>query len=154
MSYLKFGAMIATSTAVMFALMYLNAYSLDHVQWSETRFYMALIMGAAMAIVMMSFMFGTYGNRLVNVAVLVAGVAVFAGSLHLVRSQDTVDDVDWMKAMIPHHSTAILTSERADLKDAHVRRLADQIIETQRREIEQMQELISELESGGRIVER
>jgi hypothetical protein len=106
--YLRFGAMIATSTIVMFGLMYLNVYSIDHVYWSETRAYMALIMGAAMAVVMLAFMLGMYSNAKANLGILIGSVVVFALALYLVRSQDTVDDVAWMKAMIPHHSIAIL----------------------------------------------
>lgn len=63
-----------------------------------------------------------------------------------VRSQQTVDQVDWMQAMIPHHSIAILTSERADIDDPRVRQLADDIIKAQKREISEMQQLIKELE--------
>jgi uncharacterized protein (DUF305 family) len=73
---------------------------------------------------------------------------VFAGALWLVRSQASVDQVSYMKAMIPHHSIAILTSERAHISDPRVRRLADNIIETQRREIAEMKALISELEAA------
>lgn len=144
--YARFGAMIGTSTLVMFALMYLNVYSIDHVHWSETRGYMALIMGAAMAIVMLLFMLGMYQNTRANAAILIGSVAVFALALYLVRSQDTVDDVAWMKAMIPHHSIAILTSERANLTDPRVKALADQIIRSQRKEIDEMEALVRELE--------
>lgn len=146
MSYLKFAAMIATSTVVMFALMYLNTYSLDHVTWSETRLYMAILMGAAMALVMMSFMFGMYARKALNVAIMVGAVAVFGASLYLVRSQATIEDVAWMRAMIPHHSIAILTSERAGISDPRARDLADRIIETQREEIGEMKALIADLE--------
>jgi len=52
-----------------------------------------------------------------------------------------------MKAMIPHHSIAIMTSERAHISDPRVRKLADGIIESQRREIEEMKELIRDLQS-------
>lgn len=145
--YLRFGAMIATSTVVMLVLMYLNTYSFDHVYWSETRAYMALIMGATMAVVMLGFMLGMYRNRVVNAAILLGAIAVFSVALYLVRSQDTVDDVSWMKAMIPHHSIAILTSERANISDPRVRALADDIIEAQRREIGEMQRLIEDLEN-------
>jgi uncharacterized protein (DUF305 family) len=145
--YLRFGAMIATSTVVMFFLMYLNVYALDHVFWSETRAYMALVMGAAMAVVMLGYMLGMYTNTKANLAILGASAAVFAVALYLVRSQTTVEDVAWMKAMIPHHSIAILTSERANLSDPRVRRLADQIISSQRREIDEMKTLIQELEA-------
>ena len=146
MKYSKFGAMIATSTIVMFGLMYLNTYALDHVYFSETRAYMALVMGAAMAVVMLAFMLAMYTDRRINTAIFLGSAAVFAVSLWLVRSQETVDDVSWMRAMIPHHSIAILTSERAHIKDPRVRKLADGIIEAQRREIGEMKSLISELD--------
>lgn len=51
-----------------------------------------------------------------------------------------------MKAMIPHHSIAILTSERAEISDPRVRQLADEIIEAQQREIAEMEALIADLE--------
>jgi uncharacterized protein (DUF305 family) len=145
-SYLRFAAMIATSTLVMLGLMYLNTYQLDHIFWSETRAYMALIMGASMAMVMLTFMLGMYKDKRVNIGIYVASIAVFAVALFLVRSQATVQQVSYMKAMIPHHSIAILTSERAEISDPRVRRLADEIIESQRREIGEMKVLIEELE--------
>ncbi|PTU76182.1 DUF305 domain-containing protein [Pseudomonas mangrovi] len=145
--YLRFAAMIFTSTVVMFGLMYLNLYVLDHMFFSETRLYMALIMGASMALVMLGFMRGMYASRALNALIGVLAVAVFAGSLWLVRSQASVDQVSWLKAMIPHHSIAILTSERAHIEDPRVRQLADEIIAAQRREIDEMKALISELES-------
>ncbi len=137
--------MIVTSTVVMFVLMYLNTYSLDHIYWSETRAYMALVMGATMAVVMLGFMLGMYTSRRMNLGILLGSVAVFALALYLVRSQDTVEDVAWMKAMIPHHSIAILTSERANISDPRVRKLADEIIGAQRREIDEMKTLIQDL---------
>lgn len=145
-SYLRFAAMIATSTLVMLGLMYLNTYQLDHIFWSETRAYMALIMGASMAMVMLTFMLGMYRDKRVNVGIYIASIAVFAVALYLVRSQATIQQVSYMKAMIPHHSIAILTSERAEISDPRVRRLADEIIESQRREIGEMKMLIAELE--------
>ena len=138
--------MIATSSVVMLGLMYLNTYSLDHIFWSETRFYMAILMGATMAIVMLAFMFGMYKNKKANIGIFVGSAIVFVTSLFLVRSQQTVDDVSWMRAMIPHHSIAILTSERANISDPRVRKLADEIIEAQRNEIAEMKKLIAELE--------
>jgi uncharacterized protein (DUF305 family) len=146
-SYGRFAAMVATSTVVMFGLMYLNTYQLDHVFWSQTRAWMALVMGAAMAVVMLAFMLHMYTNRVINLVILAAAAVVFAGSLYLVRSQATVDDVSYMRAMIPHHSIAILTSERARISDPRVRKLADGIIETQRREIGEMKALIKDLQA-------
>lgn len=144
--YARFGAMIATSTLVMFSLMYLNTYALNHIFFSETRVYMALLMGGAMAVIMLGFMLGIYDNHRVNVGILAGSVAMFALSLWLVRSQATIGDVAWTQAVIPHHSIAILTNERANISDPRVRDLADRIIEAQRSEIDQMQALIRELE--------
>ncbi len=146
--YARFGAMIATSTLVMFGLMYLNSYAIDHVFFSETRAYMALVMGATMAAIMLGFMIGVYQKGSWNLGIFIASVAVFAVALWLVRSQRTVEDVSWMKAMIPHHSIAILTSERANISDPRVRKLADEIIKDQRREIDEMKGLIEQL--GGK----
>jgi len=147
MSYWRFAAMIATSTVVMFGLMYLNTYAFDHVFWSETRAWMALVMGSAMAVIMLGYMFGMYRKPALNLVIVGGSVAVFALSLWLVRSQATVDDVDYMKAMIPHHSIAIMTSKRAKISDERVRKLADEIIEAQEREISEMKNLISDLET-------
>jgi len=149
-NYTRFIVMIATSTLVMFGLMYLNTYALDHVYFSETRTWMALYMGATMAIVMLLFMLGMYQDKRKN-ALLLAGAAIlFAGSLYLVRSQDTISDQAWQKAMIPHHSIAILTSERAHIEDQRVRELAESIIRAQRREIKEMQWLIRDIEENGK----
>ena len=144
--YLRFGAMITTSTVVMFGTMYLNTYQADHLFFSETRVYMALVMGATMAVIMLGFMLGMYTDRRLNLAIAAGSALVFAVALWLVRSQETVEDVSWMKAMIPHHSIAILTSERAHISDPRVRRLADEIIVSQQREIGEMKALIEDLE--------
>ena len=149
MHYGRFAAMIATSTAIMFGLMYLNTYALGHVLFSQTRMWMALLMGAVMAVVMMAFMWSMYANRRANVSIIVGAVAVAAGSLWLVRSQETVGDVAWMKAMIPHHSIAIMTSERAHIRDPQVRLIADRIIDAQIREIAEMKQEIARLERRG-----
>ena len=149
-SYARFFAMIGTSIVVMFFLMYLHSYQiLDHAWFSETRVFMALIMGAAMMVIMLSFMLNMYKNKKVNIAIFLSAIVLFGSSLWLVRSQITVNDVDWMEGMIPHHSIAILTSERARIEDPRVRELADEIIEAQRREINEMEWLIADINENG-----
>lgn len=145
-TYLRFVAMIVTSTAVMYGLTYVNSYRVDHIFYSETRLYMSLLMGAAMAVVMLTFMLHMHTSRRANVAIYAASALLFAASLWLVRSQATVGDVSYMRAMIPHHSIAILTSERARIEDPRVRDLADRIIAAQRAEIEEMKGYIADLE--------
>jgi Domain of unknown function (DUF305) len=148
MSYLRFGAMILTATVVMYGLMYLNTYSTDHVFFSQTRMWMAVVMGSTMAFLMLAFMWNQYKDRRLNIAIALSSVAIFAGALWLVRSQATVGDVSYMKAMIPHHSIAVLTSERAHIREPRVRKLADQILHTQVEEIAEMKELIADLEEN------
>jgi hypothetical protein len=146
MSYWRFAAMIATSTIVMFGLMYLNTYAVEQIFWSQTRAWMALLMGATMAVVMLAFMLAMYPRKVLNAAIFAGAIAVFALSLWLVRSQATVDDVSYLKAMIPHHSIAILTSRRAQISDPRVRKLADEIVESQQREIAEMAYLVDDLQ--------
>lgn len=156
--YWRFMAMIAAGTVVMFGMMYLNTYALDHVFWSETRFWMTFVMGAAMMVVMLAFMWDMYPRRARNFVILAVAALVFALALWLVRSQQTVTDTEYMRAMIPHHSIAILTSTRAQLRDPRVRRFAAEIAETQRREIAEMKALIADIDANGpqpqRIAER
>jgi hypothetical protein len=153
MSYLRFFLMIVTSTLVMFVLMYLNTYAWEHVFFSETRSYMAILMGATMAAIMLAFMLGMYQNRVLNLAIFAGAVVVFALSLWLVRSQATVSGASYMRAMIPHHSIAVMTSERAQIRDVRVRKLADEIIEAQRREIAEMRYLIADVSAGNAVEE-
>lgn len=149
MKYWRFLAMIGTSTAAMFGLMYLNTYAWEHVLFSETRFWMAFVMGACMAVIMLAFMMNMYKDPKKNIAIFAGAAIVFAGALWLVRSQQTISDVDYMKAMIPHHSIAIMTSERAHIRDPRARQLAREIIEAQRREIAEMKYLIHDIEENG-----
>jgi hypothetical protein len=148
-SYLRFGAMIATSTIAMFLLTYSNVVDIAHIHFSQERLYMAVLMGSAMAIVMLAWMWRMYPHRRVNLAIvggaLLVGVAAFA----LSQTQAFVSDVAYMRGMIPHHSIAILTSERAGIADVRVRKLADGIIEAQRREIAEMDWLIRDIETNG-----
>jgi len=147
MSYGRFAAMIAASTLIMFGLMYLNTYALSHVEFSQTRMWMAVVMSASMALVMIGFMWGMYKNRRANIAIVIGSIVMFSLSLWLVRSQETVGDVAYLRAMIPHHSIAIMTSERARIRDPEVRRLADRIIDAQVREIVEMKRHIARLEA-------
>jgi len=147
--YLRFGAMIAASTVVMFCLTYTNVLAFDHVRWSEERVYMALLMGGAMAVVMLAFMWSMHQNTRVNVGILAGAFVLMGVALFLSRSQRFVDDREYMKGMIPHHSIAILTSERADLDDVRVCELADAIIGAQREEIDEMDWLIDDIARNG-----
>ncbi len=144
--YRNFVLMIVVSATLMFCLMYLNTYQLSHVRFNQTRLFMTFIMAGSMALVMLFFMRHMYKDKTANMMIVIGSFALMGLGLWLVRSQSTVGDVAWMKAMIPHHSIAILTSERAGISDPRVRELADEIIAAQRQEIGEMELLINDLE--------
>ncbi|MCZ4318368.1 DUF305 domain-containing protein [Aequorivita viscosa] len=148
-NYTKFILMLTASFIAMYITMYLNTYEIDHVYFSLTRFYMSCLGIAAMAVIMWFFMRKMYQNKKKNIAILLGSLILFVSALGLVRAQSPiVGDVLWMKAMIPHHSIAILTSKRADIKDPEVKKLADDIIKAQEKEIAEMKTMIKRLENN------
>jgi len=144
-NYAKYLGMIVTAGILMYGIMYLNTYELDHVYFSEMRLYMTILASCVMAVVMLLFMLQMLKNKKANISIILVSILIFTGSFFLMRNQTTIDEVDYMQGMIPHHSIAILTSERADIEDPRVRKLADDIIKAQKKEIKEMKELIEEL---------
>ncbi|WP_339925826.1 DUF305 domain-containing protein [uncultured Cyclobacterium sp.] len=147
-NYLKFSAMMAVSFVIMYAVMFLNADVFDHVMLSTTRTYMTILMVAPMAVSMLLFMWGMYENKKVNFMILGTAVILFIATLTILRNQTLIADVQWMKAMIPHHSSAIMVSQKAHLKDPEAQQLAKDIIEAQKKEIAQMKAMIKRLEES------
>lgn len=149
-NYGRFFIMIGVSMVLMYLTTYLNSYNIiEHAWFSETRFFMSLIMGSIMTVVMLLFMRKMYHNKTANIMIIAGALLVFGSALFLVRSQATVTGVDYMEAMIPHHSIAILTSERAQIEDPRVREMADEIIAAQFREIKEMEWLIEDIRTNG-----
>lgn len=146
--YTKFVLMLLGSFIAMYITMYFNTYELEHVYFSLTRFYMACLGISAMALIMLFFMLDMYKDKKKNLAIVMGSLLLFASALTLVRSQTPIGDILYLKAMIPHHSIAILTSKRADIKDPEARKLADEIIKAQEREIAQMKAFIKRLQSA------
>jgi cell division protein FtsW (lipid II flippase) len=148
-NYAKFFLMLGLSFLAMYITMYLNTYEIDHVYFSLTRFYMSCLGISAMAVIMLSLMLNMYKNKKKNIIIYIGSFLLFVGALGLVRAQSPIiGDVLWMKAMIPHHSIAILTSERADIKDPEVKQLAEDIIKAQKKEIIDMKRMIERLENA------
>lgn len=144
--YPRFFLMLAASFILMYVVMYLNTYEWDHVYFSLMRFYMTCLMVLPMGLLMLGFMHSMYPKRGLNMFIGGAASALFVGVYFLMRTQAFVNDTRWMEAMIPHHSIAILTSERASIQDPEVRRLADNIIATQKREIGEMKQMLKRLQ--------
>ena len=145
MTYKKFAIMMIVSFFIMYFVMFLNLSAFDHYYTSVTRIYMTVLMISAMGIVMMGMMGNMYPNRKTNQTIMAASAVVFIVVLFALRTQTPIGDVQYMKAMIPHHSSAILTSKNADIKDPEVRKLADDIIAAQEREIGEMKAMLEKL---------
>ena len=149
MSWGRFAAMIATSTFIMFFLMYQLVYSSEHLMFSINRFVASLVMGAVMTLVMLGFMWSMYKGMAVKVGVLAVALVLGITLLLVNRSQALISDVSFMKSMIPHHSIAINNARNASISDPRVRELADQIIASQVREIAEMKLLIEDIDQNG-----
>lgn len=141
-NYIKLAIMLFNSFIIMYAVMFLNAAQLNHIYLSYTRFYMTLLMVAPMGLVMLVVMKNMYTNKKLNFIIIYSSIFIFIISLVLLRLQIPVSDEQYMKAMIPHHSSAILTSEEASLSNPKVKKLADEIIRTQKEEIALMKEYL------------
>jgi uncharacterized protein (DUF305 family) len=145
MSYSKFIVMLLVSFFIMYFVMFLNMDKFSHYHTSITRIYMALLMVAPMAVVMMVMMGKMYPNKKINTGIVLAGIVVFIGALAALRTQTPIGDVQYMKAMIPHHSSAIMVSKHANLQDPEVKKLSEQIIQSQEKEIAEMETMIDRL---------
>ncbi|KAA8475457.1 DUF305 family protein family protein [Arcticibacter tournemirensis] len=145
MSYRKFALTMGISFMVMYFIMFINIVDIDHFYISLTRIYMALLMVSPMAIIMLLMMGKMYPNKKMNKAIIIGSIAVFGLVLTALRTQTPVGDEQYMKAMIPHHSSAIMTSQNANIKDPEVRKLADEIIEAQKREIAEMKAILARM---------
>ena len=145
--YIKFVTMLLLSFVAMYITMYLNTYDIEHVYFSLTRFYMSCLGISVMALIMLLSMKNMYTDKKKNTAIIFGSILLFASSLTMVRTQTPIGDVLYLKAMIPHHSIAILTSKRATIKDPKVRKMADGIIKAQEKEIAEMKACIKRLES-------
>lgn len=149
MGWGRFAAMIATSTFIMFFLMFQLIYSFGHALFSVNRLIASLVMGCVMTVVMLSFMWSMYKGMGTKIAVLALAALLGVLLLFVNRSQAVIGDVNFMKSMIPHHSIAINNARKARIDDPRVRELADGIIRAQVLEITAMKLLIEDIEENG-----
>jgi uncharacterized protein (DUF305 family) len=74
-------------------------------------------------------------------------IVIFTVVFVFLRNQTFIGDKAYMRAMIPHHSAAILTSEKAEITDPEVQDLAEEIIRAQREEIAEMKRILVRMEN-------
>lgn len=145
--YATLAAAIAVHFVIMWALTYSGVWVFDHIWLNLNRFYMAVVMVAPMVVVMVLAMWHMFPKARVNVALLAVSALVFGGAFAAIRTQVFVSDEQLSRSMIPHHSIAIKTCERADLSDPETIRLCEQIVQTQREEIAQMEAILARLDA-------
>ncbi|MCG7855903.1 DUF305 domain-containing protein [Flavihumibacter sediminis] len=144
--YEKLMISLLISFVIMYIVMFLNVSEGNHIYLSLSRTYMALLMVSPMAIVMLLVMGKMYPDKKRNTIIIITSLIIFIVSLAALRTQTPVGDVQYMKAMIPHHSSAIMTSENARLQDPEVKKLAEEIIKAQEEEISKMESIIERLQ--------
>ena len=144
-NYKTFFIMLSISFLIMYSVIYFNVDKLDHIYLSVTRLYMTLLMVSPMAMVMLLMMRNMYQNKKTNRVIIFSSILIFVVALALLRTQISINDIQFMKAMIPHHSSAILNSQEANIKDPEVLDLSKQIIQSQEEEIQQMKNILQRL---------
>jgi len=135
---------LVLSFVIMYVAMFLNIAEINHFYLSMTRTYMALLMVFPMAILMILTMHHMYKDKKMNKVILTVSVLGFVLALIGLRSQVFVNDEQYMRAMISHHSSAIMVSENKVFDDPELNQLAKEIIRSQREEIGLMKKLLSE----------
>jgi hypothetical protein len=144
--YGKFSLMLLFSFIIMYSVMFSNAARFDHIHLNLNRLYMTILMIAPMALVMLFVMSDMYKNKKVNNIITIISLISIAAAFIFLRTQAFVGDKEFMLSMIPHHSSAILVSEAAQISDPEVKELALQIIESQKEEIAEMKKLLEKLD--------
>ncbi len=125
--------------------MFLNVDETEHIYLSLTRLYMSLLMVCPMTLIMIGFMGKMYSSKKLNAVICSVSVLVMIISFLFLRNQTFISDSQYMQAMIPHHSSAIMTSKYAAIHDPEVKALSDSIIKSQKAEIEQMKRILQRM---------
>ena len=136
---------MALGLVVMYVVMFSMIDGMDDFRNNLNMFYMAVTMWAPMGIFMLLTMPGMYPNRRVNLALHVLFAVLTVGSFWATRSQAQIDDRQFVKSMIPHHSGAILMCREASLSDPELTSLCQEIMAAQREEITQMEQIMARL---------
>lgn len=140
--YGRLALMAVLSFISMYVLMYAMVNTFANVLPNVNQVYMAGLMTMPMILIELVVMGAMYMNRRTN-AMVVAGLALF---FWFIRQQTLVTDRQFLKSMIPHHSAAILMCQEADITDPELKKLCDEIVTGQQREIEQMEAKLKELD--------
>ena len=133
---------LAIDFVIMYFVMYTMIASLNHLYLNINNVYMTLMMVTPMAIVMLVAMRSMFPSKRVNMGIVVGAIIVFVASFIAMRTQAAVGDEQFLRSMIPHHSGAILMCEQSAITDPELAALCEEIVKSQKAEIEQMQRIL------------
>ncbi len=143
--YLMLALNLGLSLVIMYLAMFAMIWTSGEFIQNVNFFYMALVMWAPMAIVMLLTMGSMYQNKKLNLVLYAAFGLILVLSYTAIRNQTLVGDRQFLRSMIPHHSGAILMCTKASLKDAEIKQLCSEIIPAQQREVDQMKQIMTRL---------
>lgn len=143
-SYRKLAIAVGINTVVMFLLTYALIDRFEHFYPNINRGYMAVMMSAPMVVVMLIVMRSMYPDRQRNIILIGAFTALFVAVFTMGRLQTGIGDDQFLRSMIPHHSSAIVMCEESALTDPDILELCEEIVATQEREIAEMKALLGE----------
>ena len=143
--YLNLSINLIFSALVMYLVMFSMIDAWADFYNNLNMFYMTLMMLAPMAILMIITMPGMYPSKRANVAICLAAIVVFVAAFGLMRKQGLIDDSQFLRSMIPHHSGAVLMCSKAQIRDAEIKTLCANIIRSQTQEIDQMKGILKRL---------
>ncbi|ARP98084.1 DUF305 domain-containing protein [Pseudorhodoplanes sinuspersici] len=130
---------------IMYLVMYTMIATIGHFFLNLNNAYMTLMMVTPMSVVMLVSMRSMFPSSRLNVAIVIVGVITFLASFYAMRTQAAIDDRQFLRSMIPHHSGAILMCEQASLKDPEIIALCQEIVRSQNDEISRMQAMLNRL---------
>jgi uncharacterized protein (DUF305 family) len=143
--YRKLLVMGVLSFACMYILMYSMVNSSNNVIPNTNQFYMAGLMAMPMIIIELLIMRSMYMNKKLNVVIISLSVLALVGFYTAIRQQAAINDKQFLKSMIPHHAGAILMCDQADITDPEIKKLCEDIVRSQQKEIAEMKTKLSEL---------
>ena len=147
MGYRKLALAVAIHFFIMWALTYAGVNAFDEIFLNLNRFYMAVLMVSSMVLVMVAVMWKMFASKVVNLAIVAVAAVLFIATFGALRSEALVGNEQFLRSMIPHHSIAIHTCLNANISDAEISELCDQIVSSQRSEIAQMREILERLDA-------
>lgn len=130
---------------IMYAVMFTMVDRAASIYLNVNNLYMTGMMLAPMVLLMPLTMAMMYPNKKLNNLIYISAIGVFAAFYIFMRSQTFVGDKQFLRSMIPHHSGAILMCSQAAITDPEIKKLCEDIVVGQKREVEQMKAILNRM---------